>query len=465
MKKLLLLLPFSAALAACADSTAPVSPSSSIATPAAPSFTTSALLVDGLVINRQPSTAIAGSPIAPSIIFQTTDGGVHVNAPGVTVTLTKASGPGTISGTLSLVTDTTGRAIFANVVVSTAGTYTLKATTNAGYSVTTAPFSVTGTTSSGGTGGTPYANAGNYTAPSSYREPTLGYTVPYTLFVPAKATPTTPMPLIIYGHSAGGYVTTAGTIDSALKIEGLMQTVTANKATFPAMVLFPQMPSKNADGRESWRRSLGGIVSKLIAGGYNIDRTRIYFVGYSTGGIEALKIAYQYPTYYAAIVPIDPAFTSMDMTGTSFGATVGGGTGAPYYGAMAAKWYDPAAYDDGSHGGPDAMGEWARVVAAGKTSLLILHGTSPSEVTLFGTANRDIGDMTKVIAKFAQFGAAFATTMGSNTQVQVPSTATKYLYSLFNGTTTGLAHWQMNTIPTSYTGDRPLFTWLLAQHR
>lgn len=444
-----------AVLTACADAGAPVEPQSGGATrlapTASPSAATAALTPDGVRIVTQPQGTRVGRPVAPAIVVQLLRAGVVLKSAGVSVSVTKATGPGAVAGTLTAVSDTAGKATFANVLVQAPGAYTLRATIPGNFSTTTSTFYVRDL---------PYASTllGNWGTTSIHHEVTLNQDVPFVLFTPTKATAATPMPLIVYGHSSGGYVSNPTTMAELLATEGMPMTVTANKANFPAFVLVPQIPTKSSVSRESWRRAIPKIVNQLKADGWNIDLTRIYFIGFSTGGIEGLHLAYQNPTFFAAIVPIDPAFTSLDMTNS--------GAGTAAYAVMASRWYDAAAYDDGSHGGPDAMGEFARAVVASKTSLLVLHGTSPTEVTRYGTANRDIGDLAPVFAKFTKFGAIPYTTKGSNTTTQFHDITTdKYVYSLFNGTTTGLTHAQMGLNSPSYTANLPLYNWLLRQHR
>ena len=417
---------------------------------------------DGMSIITQPQSTRSGRPLGPAVVFQLTNAGSAAAKSGVSVTIAKASGTGTLSGTITTTTDATGRATFDNVVITGTGAHTLTATATGPLAATTAAVNIRDV---------PYSITADYGTQADYLDPSFNYDIPYQLFIPKGASSQTPIPILVYGHSASGYADQRS-LANALTLEGMSATVTANKTTFPFFMLFSQLPNKNEDAREGWRRSIPSMVTRLTADGYNVDTTRIYFLGYSTGGIEGVNLAYKYPGYFAAIVPVDPGFTSLALTSTKNGALVGNGTGPPNYGVMDAKWFDVSAYDDGSHGGPDAMGEWARVVAAGKTSILFFRGTNPNEVVPYGVANRDIGDLTPVIAKFPQFGVTFSKTLGSNVQVQFKNINTdKYIFSLFDGlgfppgASTGLSHAQMNFAATSYTTNLPLYTWLALQHR
>lgn len=457
MIRLLVLLTFGTACGSSISESITTAPS----IPTVP--TTPVIAVDGLAIAAQPQSTRSGRPIGPVITLQLTNAGAPAAKSGVSVTISKAAGSGTLSGTTTATTDASGVAQFTNLIITGTGPHTLTASATGLPSVTTASVNIRDV---------PYSITADYGTIGDYFEPTIGYDTQYQLFIPAGAKASTPVPIVVYGHSSTSYTDHPRTIASALTVEGLPITVTANKSTFPFFMLFPQMPSHNDDGRESWRRAIPNIVTTLVNDGYNVDTTRIYFIGYSTGGIEAVSLAYKYPGYFAAIVPVDPAFTSLALTGTRNGATVGNGLGAPGYGVMDQKWFDLNAWDDGSHGGPDAMSEWARVVSGGKTAIMFMRGTNPSEVVPYGNAARDIGDLTPVIAKFPQFGINFVTTLGSAVQVQFKNISTdRYIYSLWDGigfppgANSGLSHGQMNTAPVSFTTDLPLYTWLAKQHR
>ena len=73
-----------------------------------------------VVFATQPSNAIANQAIAPAVRVQVFDN-THAVIPGANVTLKLNSGPGTLSGTLTQITDATGTATFANLSISSAG--------------------------------------------------------------------------------------------------------------------------------------------------------------------------------------------------------------------------------------------------------------------------------------------------------------------------------------------------------
>jgi hypothetical protein len=81
-----------------------------------------------LAMVTQPSaTAQSGEPLAPQPVIQVADAaGNPVAQAGITVTASLASGDGTLTGTTSVETNTSGRAVFSNLVITgTTGSYSL----------------------------------------------------------------------------------------------------------------------------------------------------------------------------------------------------------------------------------------------------------------------------------------------------------------------------------------------------
>ena len=91
------------------------------------SFTVSAATASKVVYGQQPSNVTAGVADSPSITVEVEDPfGNIVTTDSSSVTLTVASGPGSASGTLT-VAASSGMATFGNVILNTAGSYTLTA--------------------------------------------------------------------------------------------------------------------------------------------------------------------------------------------------------------------------------------------------------------------------------------------------------------------------------------------------
>jgi hypothetical protein len=112
--------------------------------PGGPTAATSSSFTIGgattLAFTQQPSTVVSGAANSPSITVQLSD-----NAAGVTVTMAKLTGTGTLSGTLTAVSNGSGLATFSNVILTGAGPHTLQATAPGYTSINSSSFTVTHT--------------------------------------------------------------------------------------------------------------------------------------------------------------------------------------------------------------------------------------------------------------------------------------------------------------------------------
>jgi hypothetical protein len=95
---------------------------------------------------QRPTTTVAGNVIAPAVTIQVQDiFGEPLPVGGLAVSLSVASGPGPFSSssTTTAVTDATGVATFANLVLETPGTYTLRAASGSLIPIDVNSFQVT----------------------------------------------------------------------------------------------------------------------------------------------------------------------------------------------------------------------------------------------------------------------------------------------------------------------------------
>jgi WD40-like Beta Propeller Repeat/RTX calcium-binding nonapeptide repeat (4 copies) len=93
-----------------------------------------------IVFVQQPTHAVVGDPIIPAVSVFVGDGigGGNGNpVPGTDVTVSIASGPGTLSGTKTRTTDSSGVATFADLSIDLPGSYTLQAAADGGSNPTT----------------------------------------------------------------------------------------------------------------------------------------------------------------------------------------------------------------------------------------------------------------------------------------------------------------------------------------
>ena len=133
--------------------------------------------------------------------------------------------------------------------------------------------------------------------------------MPYRLFIPDANARRQPLPLVVWLHGAGGLGTdnlaqiSAGGNDqgSRLWIKPEIQ------AKFPAFVVAPQaLTAWGAPALEKPTAN-GQMVIDLIeslAQEFPIDRTRVYILGQSLGGIGVWDLISKRPDVFAAAVPL-----------------------------------------------------------------------------------------------------------------------------------------------------------------
>jgi hypothetical protein len=116
--------------------------SGSLTTATSTSFTISAAASTKLAFSTQPSNVAAGAAVTPAIVVDVEDQfGNIVTTDNSSVTLSVNTGPGTLSGTVT-VTASNGIATFSNVELNTAGSYTLAAKDGSLTSATSNSFTV-----------------------------------------------------------------------------------------------------------------------------------------------------------------------------------------------------------------------------------------------------------------------------------------------------------------------------------
>jgi pimeloyl-ACP methyl ester carboxylesterase len=135
----------------------------------------------------------------------------------------------------------------------------------------------------------------------------------YKVFLPHDYTPDEKWPVIFALH--GGR--TRGVENVVQAREGIANVVREQAATFPAIVIFPQVPTR-ARGHEFIAVDLAMIDAEMKA--LNGDRDRLYLTGSSFGGFTAFQMAFMYPERFAALVPVA---TGIDLSVVRGGARSG----------------------------------------------------------------------------------------------------------------------------------------------
>ncbi|MEO8335554.1 MAG: hypothetical protein ABI664_11310 [bacterium] len=149
----------------------------------------------------------------------------------------------------------------------------------------------------------------------------------YKVFLPHDFTTARTWPVIFALH--GGR--TRGVDNVVQAREGLGNVIRDQLSTFPAVVIFPQVPTR-ARGLDFIPVDDAMIEREMRD--LHGDRDRLYLTGSSFGGFTIFQMAFTHPERYAALVPVS---TGIDLS------IVPGGQDAGHdsvYGAVAARLHD-----------------------------------------------------------------------------------------------------------------------------
>jgi streptogramin lyase len=108
-------------------------------------FATAVSQVSSLTFVTPPSNTTVSQPMTPAVQVRALNNAA-TPLPGVSVTLTLSSGPGTLSGTLTQITDATGTATFSNLAINAAGTADTLLAKAGGITATSNAFNITSLT-------------------------------------------------------------------------------------------------------------------------------------------------------------------------------------------------------------------------------------------------------------------------------------------------------------------------------
>jgi adhesin/invasin len=154
---------------------------------AAFALTNAATGAASLAFVQQPANTTAGATIS-AVVVRVTDSGNNAVS-GINVTMSAQGGGGTLGGTLTVATDTTGTATFNDLVIQTTGTYQLRAAAGS-VAALSDPFQITpaaavNITVFDGDGqsaavGTAYAAALRASVQDAFANPVAGATVTFT---------------------------------------------------------------------------------------------------------------------------------------------------------------------------------------------------------------------------------------------------------------------------------------------
>ena len=130
----------------------------------------------------------------------------------------------------------------------------------------------------------------------------------YQVYVPAEHTNAKRWPIMVDLHGGGSQ----GPDGLRQTAQGLAQQIRLNRSRFPLVVVFPQ-----AEIGKWW---LSGDMEELVIA--ELDRTvsefggdpaRLYLTGFSMGATGAYRIAYRWPTRFAALATIAGRVDTFDQ--------------------------------------------------------------------------------------------------------------------------------------------------------
>ena len=124
-----------------------------------------------------------------------------------------------------------------------------------------------------------------------------GRTRRYRVFVPAVPGTARP-PVVLFLHGSGE----RGEDGRAPTAAGLGPYVRAHAVTFPALVVFPQVPEGEEWSGPSRRTAFAALDAAVRE--FNGDADRVYLTGISMGGYGVWELALEAPSRFAALVPV-----------------------------------------------------------------------------------------------------------------------------------------------------------------
>src|SRR2546422_4196042 len=127
-------------------------------------------------------------------------------------------------------------------------------------------------------------------------------TLPYRLFIPTNYHAGTRLPLVLFLHGAGERGS-----DNRLQLTGqtgeLVFASEANQLKYPSFMVAPQCPSSGVWADATRRAQVLGLMNALT-NEFSIAPDRLYITGLSMGGIGSWDYISQFPTMYAAAIPM-----------------------------------------------------------------------------------------------------------------------------------------------------------------
>lgn len=141
----------------------------------------------------------------------------------------------------------------------------------------------------------------------------------YQVYVPANYASRTDWPVILALHGAGE----RGSDGLLQTTVGLAPAVRREPDRFPAIIVFPQVPTDSAWAGAPADAAMAALRQAMSD--YRVDADRVYLTGLSMGGRGTWYLAYRHPTLFAAVAPIcawispSPRFSPLPVVPTDSG--------------------------------------------------------------------------------------------------------------------------------------------------
>ncbi len=132
--------------------------------------------------------------------------------------------------------------------------------------------------------------------------------LPYRLFIPTNYNASTRYPIALFLHGAGERGS-----DNRLQLTGqtgcLVFASETNQLRNPSFMVAPQCPSGATWTDATRRGQVLGLMNSLM-GEFSVDTNRLYITGLSMGGMGTWDYIGQYPSMYAAAMPMSGSGTT-----------------------------------------------------------------------------------------------------------------------------------------------------------
>ncbi len=120
----------------------------------------------------------------------------------------------------------------------------------------------------------------------------------YQVYVPVDYASRTDWPVILFLHGSGE----RGSDGILQTTTGLAPAIRRDPSRFPAIVVFPQVPTDSAWTGAPAEAAMVALRQTMAE--YRVDVDRVYLTGLSMGGRGSWHLAYRSPALFAAVAPI-----------------------------------------------------------------------------------------------------------------------------------------------------------------